>query len=621
MNSGEAALAIRHNYQAAVARLDAEQRHVAAWRPRDGNLRIQATAGSGKTTALVALAATLLREGAWPAAQLVLTTFSRKAADEIVRRVSALVDAHGTQMSTWHGLGLRVLKQVEGNKWNLNRCTELPISSRAVDVPSSIQIWRDVTGWRTIQALGRKGLALDTGLGEILDQHRFEMASGRRIEDGPQEDDAPSYFTAWKMFTEIKRKLHVWDWDDVLYAWLQILQERERKHPLVVLVDEAQDNSRVQLEIAQRLTSHPDGRLVLVGDSRQAIHTWRGAYPELFIEAEKRLGATTRYLHRTYRCPRRITELANDLVAGVAWADGPAALAHRDVEGITTFRRECVEEEVIRRVQDGEAPDRLAVLSRTNAEAGQLALQLLAQGVNARILGGGNLLKSRVAQNLLSWAKVVEAPTEEAWMRVYRTPGRYLRKTWAASVWDKARGGGDIIDAIERTPTRASGLSDLIVDLRCVAKQRTLAARLDTIARRVLGLRAEVEKISASTPQRRQSEERARDERVAQALVDLAKAFPTLEQFIALENLAEDRSSPAVTLSTMHKAKGLEWPVVYVLAEEGKVPHRYGDPDEELRLFYVAVTRAQEELHCLFEKNPSPYILSRLSNPMEVSHD
>ena len=600
------------NYEQALARLDPEQSHVAAWTPAEGNLRIQATAGSGKTTALVALASSLIQRNLWPAAQLVVTTFSRKAADEIASRIGRLVDPTGIQMSTWHGLGLRLLRARDPRAWNITRCTELPIKRRAIDVPSNIQIWRDVTGWRHIQALGRKGLDLDTGLGDILDHHRFAVANGRRIEDGPEGDDPDHFYTAWKMFTEIKRKLGVWDWDDVLYAWVEILRQGERKHPLVVLVDEAQDNSKLQLEIAQRLASHPEGRLVLVGDSRQAIHTWRGAHPELFIQAEEKLGAQTRYLHRTYRCPQAVTHLANQVVRDAAWADGPPAAAHKDAEGITTFRQGCVEREVVDRVRDGASPDRVAVLARTNADVGKIALQLLAKGVNARVLGGGNLLKSPVAQDLLAWARVAEAPTEEAWMRVYRTPSRYLRKTWAASVWDKARNGGDILDAIERTPTRSSGLAGLVQDIRCVRRAGSLAQRLDYIAKSILGLAAPEEKIAASSPERRVSEERARDDRVAGALIELAVEFNSLKKFAELENLAADTDSPAVTVSTMHRAKGLEWPIVYVVAEAGKVPHAKGDPDEELRLFYVAVTRAEEELHCLFEESPSPYIVNHL---------
>jgi len=608
------------NYEEALARLDDEQRHVASWRPTDRNLRIQATAGSGKTTTLVALAATLLRAGAWPAAQLVLTTFSRKAADEIIKRVGDLVDPTGIQMNTWHGLGLRVLRQLEPAKWNIRRCIELPIKQRAKDVPSSIQLWRDVVGWWDIAALGRKGLKLDKGLGDILDRHRLDMAEGRRLEHGETNDDPLAYLEAWTLYEQLKKKLNLWDWDDVLYAWQDRLHARERPHPLVVLVDEAQDNSWLQLDIAQRLASHPDGRLVLVGDSRQAIHTWRGAYPQLFIEAETRLGAETRYLHRTYRCPRRVTHLANALVADQPWADGPVSSAFRDIEGVTTFRNASPVEEVTQRVEGGEAPDRFAILARTNADVGNMALRLLASGVNTRVLGGGNILKSPVAQTLLAWAQVAEAPTEEAWMQVYRTPGRYLRKTWAGSVWQKVAGGMGLVEAMEHTPSNASGLYQLICDVEKVEKITSLAKRLDYIAHTILGLE-KVANLTASSPNRRRNEEKARDDRVAGALIDLAGTFPTLDAFHRLEEVATDTKAPSVTLSTMHKAKGLEWPIVYVCAEAGKVPHTQGDPDEELRLFYVAVTRAQDELHCLYDEAPSPYIVPHLGNTLEREHD
>ena len=292
-------------YDEALARLDPEQRHVAQWTPAEGNLRIQATAGSGKTTALVALASSLIHGNLWPAAQLVVTTFSRKAADEIAQRIGLLVDPTGINMSTWHGLGLRLLRQRNPSAWNIARCTELPIGRRAVDVPSSIQIWRDVTGWRSIQALGRKGLNLDTGLGAILDQHRFDMAEGRRVEDGQRDTDPPYYFTAWKLFEEIKQKRGLWDWNDVLLAWVDLLRQgRTASTPWWC----SWTRRRTTRKCAT-WRSRSGSRRTRTGVScwlgtrgRRSTHG-AGAHPELFIEAESRLGATTRYLHRTYRCP------------------------------------------------------------------------------------------------------------------------------------------------------------------------------------------------------------------------------------------------------------------------------------------------------------------------------
>ena len=591
-------------FEAAMARLDDAQRHVAAWRPEDGHLRIQSSAGSGKTTALVALAANLLRSGMDPQ-RLIVTTFARKAADEIVSRLGALADTYKTNLSTWHGLALRVLR-ARGEQWDVSRCVDMPVARRSPLTPSGLQIWRDVTGWGTIDAIGKKGL--DCGMG-LLDAYRLVRANGTLL---PDVDDLEVH-TLWSLYEELKAAYGVWDWDDVLYRWRNVLVARQRAAGLIVLVDEAQDNSRLQLEIAKALVDHPEGRLVLVGDSRQAIHTWRGAWPELFIEAETLLGATTRYLTRTYRCPPTVVALANRIVGGQTWAQGPTAEAVKSAPGIVTGERGSAEDVIQQRIQDGESPDRFAVLCRTNAEVGALALILLAVGVNARAVGQRNLLAHRVALDVMAWAQCVEAPTEEAWMRVYRTPTRYLRKTWAQAVWrhTQAAGGGPsaLRVAIMQEPTRASGLDALLDDLDLVAASTTLVERLGVIAEQVLGLTQPESALRASSADRRASEERARDDRVAQALVQLAHTFPTLADIRALENLNAEPNAPAVTLSTIHRAKGLEWPVVFLIAEKNKLPLHGGNPDEERRLLYVGVTRAEEELHLRYCISPSPYLI------------
>lgn len=605
-------------FELAMSLLDEDQTHVAAWRPEDGNLRVQATAGSGKTTALVALAASLLRSGLDPAT-LIVTTFARKAADEIQSRLLSVVPTSAREMnlSTWHGLALRVLR-ARGEKWDVSKCVDMPVARRSSVTPSFNQIWRDVIGWEAIEALnGRKGLDLTKKQSDpVRDAYRLARANGLFVEDVLSSDSMPQPITgllktAWSMYNELKAVYGVWDWDDVLYRWREVLQSAPRQTALTVLVDEAQDNSKLQLEIAQSLASHPDGRLVLVGDSRQAIHTWRGAWPELFIEAEELLGATTRYLKRTYRCPRSVVDLANKSVDGETWAEGPAAWAHKETAGIVTAQQGESPAEIYERVTSGESPDKFAILCRTNAEVGAAALQLLAAGVNAKAVGQRNLLKHRVALDMLAWAQCAENPTEEAWMRVYRTPTRFLRKTWAGAVWRRTQqddgSPAALYDAALREPTRASEHPTLLRDLAAVAALPSFAERLEYIRTDVLGL-ATWPGLRASSANRRENEERSRDDRVADALCELALRFPSLAELRSLEDLSADPQRPSVTLSTIHRAKGLEWDTVYLRAAHGKLPLQHANPAEERRLLYVGITRAKEELHFRFPSRPSPYL-------------
>ena len=267
---------------------------------------------------------------------------------------------------------------------------------------------------------------------------------------------------------------------------------------------------------------------------------------------------------------------------------------------------------MIQRVEGGESPDRLAVLARTNADVGRLALQLLARGTNARVLGGGNILKSRIAQDMIAWVQAVEAPTEEAWMRVYRTPSRYLRKVPGRRRCGTRPGTGATSStrSAARRPARPE-LATLCQDLRNLRrKQGTLSLPPGLRRKGDLGparqRREAVGVLPGSPPERGARTGRPGGGGARGACRRVPGAWTTSWRS---RPLRATRPRPAVTLSTMHRAKGLEWPIVYVLAEARQGAAREGRPRRGASaLFYVAVTRAEEELHCVFEESPSSYI-------------
>lgn len=262
-------------------RLDPFQAAVAGWRPADGNLQVVAGAGSGKTFTVVGGVGQLVRDGV-PPDRIIVTTFTRKAGDELAERTAKVVPAAAFQqlrIGTFHGLALRALRAAQPGRWPMQRCLDL--GDRAAGLPGTGLLWKQVCGWGTIRGTNLSGLDLDdaeeaardfSGAVEILRAHgirpgdldlriRFRALLGEYV---------PDCVAAWRLFEAAKRELEAWDFGDVLFAYWRGLRSREIADSAdVVIVDEAQDNSWLQLEIARLLAA--GGRLILVGDSRQCI--------------------------------------------------------------------------------------------------------------------------------------------------------------------------------------------------------------------------------------------------------------------------------------------------------------------------------------------------------------
>jgi DNA helicase-2/ATP-dependent DNA helicase PcrA len=607
-------------YDALCKRIDPDQKLVFDWSPAVGNVRVLAAAGSGKTTTTVALVAKLIRNGLDPE-RLVATTFTSKAGRERAERLARVLPP-GTldqlRVGTFHGLALRALRSSGYSKFRgMGGCMD--IGKRSAGIPSSAQLWSKVLGWAGVGGVpgtGAEGFGLEDPdvkgymlAVDVIRSHGFDSA--RELEEVARvehEDGLVYLAKAWEMVRAAKERLGAWDFADALTEYDKYLDVVDATEGTVVLVDEAQDNSEIQLRIAQKLASR--GQLILVGDLRQAIYSWRGAFPEMFREADQKIGAKTLELRNNYRSVNEVVEAGNKIAAGKSWNIGESARAARAVSGTLRISGYSDPEEeaaevasrIAQHAHDGKKLDDIAILTRTNAASAAFEAALVQKGIPCVVVGGTPFFRRYEVQNVLAYIKLSIEDDYEAFARIVNKPRRYLGAKFVDSV--RSSMGAGLLEKID------SAIDDLY------PKQRDGAREL---YRFLSELRAEewpaqVERIvrllapdDSSSSMHEADADRAG---IVAAVADLAKAWKSAREFLLFAercagDVAEARSEEGgyelppgrVTISTIHKAKGLEWSVVFVSMTAGTFPHaRSRDLEEEERLAYVAWTRAKDEL-------------------------
>lgn len=626
------------NRTALLGRLDPDQRQVAAWDGRS-NQRIVAAAGSGKTTTVVAMVTNLLESGVRPES-LIVTTFTSKAGQELHERLAKVVTAGvlaQMKVGTFHGLALRALRAADPQGWNMARCVDSG-RGRARDIPAASTLWIRACEPGRIQVLGgEEGMGIpkeDAGDYKLAVEalclsrgFRHDSAEGKAAAD---KAGLPQLHAVWSLYERQKRAHNAFDFSDALFALRDYLRTNTATRECVVVVDEAQDNSALQIEIAELLAGR--GKVMLVGDVRQSIYGWRGAAPELFLSADKRIGASTLYLPNNYRSGSSIVELGNRIAAGQSWSLGPPAKASRDSTGEITVTgygniddvSDSVAREVAAKVRDGSRPDAFAILCRTRAEQGSYEAALLAHQVPVAIVGGSSFFASRVWRDYSAvLAAVCGTATQEQVERAVGTApgvggwtGKDVAQRYATS-HDFASALEDTADAM-RHRTRREALYHF---MKFVRDARGLDFSFACEAVGVF-MCENVPKGDGDSDGRSEvmaaSKIAARFDNVGEALRFAARCEGSA---LALSEDAKDEAAQGrVCISTIHKAKGREWAHVFCDVSAMRFPHARSIDDEkrlaeEQRLFYVAVTRAADTLklsHCaeVNEKpaGPSPFL-------------
>ena len=604
----------------------------------EGPLLVLAGAGSGKTRVIAHRVAWLLEQGE-PPASLLAVTFTNKAAREMRERIRALGGAEGAEVlvATFHGFGLWLLGQEHA-------AAGLPRRFGVCDAGDQMALVRRCLS--EIQVDDRRFDA--KRVLALLSRARNALQEEIPVRPEGQGDDydlvAARVWPRYRAALQAQRSL---DFDDLvarpvaLLAGDAALRARWRDRFRHVLVDEFQDTNDAQLRLLELLAGAepPRGRrrgaagagwagrsLCAVGDDDQAIYGWRGAEVRHILGFERRFpGARVVRLEQNYRSTGNVLACANAVIARSArrhakrlWTDaGPGApvrvVALADEEEEARF----VAGEIVRTRAEGRRLEDVAVLYRLNAQSRPLEEALREAGIPHLVRGGPAFFDRAEVRDVLAWLKVCAAPHDDVSLaRIVDVPPRGIGDVSLGRLGEWAAAGRvPLIRALARAaevPALPRGAAERMADLAAQVERlrdRFRGGRLAAAARALVEEIGLLDHVRRSV---RSAEAGARKVEAVEGVLRSLEAWeqrerrPTLDAFLqrlALDSRDEEpEESAGVTLMTLHGAKGLEFPVVFLVGcEEDLLPvsgiqGEARDLEEERRLAYVGITRAREVL-------------------------
>jgi DNA helicase-2/ATP-dependent DNA helicase PcrA len=612
-----------------LTRLNPEQRQ--AVEHFEGPILVLAGAGSGKTRVLTTRIAHLIQEHGVDPSLILAVTFTNKAAGEMRDRVRRLLgqEPAGMWIGTFHSMGAR---------W-LRRHAALIGWSSSFSITDADQSLRQVK--KTMERLGvpEKQWHPKAVQGAISAAKNALVGT---IEYEKLAADAFSRVVAevYPAYQKSLKEQNAFDFDDLLVAPIRMFEtneallERYRSRFRFVLVDEYQDTNRAQYRLLSMLAS-AHGNLMVVGDDDQSIYGWRGADVSNILDFEHDFpGAAVVRLEQNYRSTGTILEVANQVIAENTKRKGKTLRTDAG-PGDTVTRLEAVDErdeaewiaaEVVDRRRGGRTYRDFVVLYRTNAQSRAFEEAFRRIDLPYQIVGGTRFYERREIMDVLAYLRLISNPRDAgAFDRIVNYPRRGIGATSQARLMEWAtRRGLSLLEASARASEcgelRAPAPASFEAFAALIQRYAALAAHLH-VGELLEKLIDEVGIIDALRDEGPEGEDRIENVREllagAQDFSVDADLEPedqpedgatSLDLFLQKVSLLTDvdRHDPdaeAVTLMTLHNAKGLEFPTVFVSGlEDGLFPlsRTFDDPDaleEERRLFYVGVTRAERKLY------------------------
>lgn len=638
-----------------------------AVRHSDGPVLVLAGAGSGKTQVITRRIAYILANGRAEPGQILAVTFTNKAASEMRERVAELVgkkDAGAIVISTFHSYCLQVLRK------HIGRLGYRKNFSIAGDSDSRTLLRRVVEDLGSTESFDmgtfQARISLMKNANEAPDPEK-----PMPVENATQEKYAENLAEVYERYHSALRAANSVDFDDLMLLTLRLWDENPdllaacRDAFKYVMVDEYQDTNKVQYALIRRLVSE-HRNLCVVGDDDQSIYAWRGADSRMILEFDKHFpDARVVTLDQNYRSTTTILEAANAVIKNnlarrekKLWSDLGAG---RKLDWIVCADEEQEAEEALKwmnfiQARTGARYSDFAFLYRSNQQSRPLEVTLRQAGVPYVVIGGQDFFERAEVRDIISYLKIIANPRDEAaFLRVVNMPRRgigdaTLHKIHAlcrdeklslgqatAQLLKQGIDGGPTQLALGESPEdrvrqfkeqkTEKGLRDF---LRLLDKFRKRFREKDGTLREItedlinaIDYHGELVR-SCKTPQQ-VSNRWNNVEVVVKAIGDYEEKAeaPTLGNFLDESHLntdpsrfgKEERRKSGVTLMTIHSAKGLEFPFVFLMGmEDGLMPHERSikehNIEEERRLFYVALTRGKRHV-TLFEA------LSRVRNGKE----
>ncbi|MBN2446618.1 MAG: UvrD-helicase domain-containing protein [Phycisphaerae bacterium] len=598
-----------------LADLNEPQRQAVAH--RDGPLLVLAGPGSGKTRVITRRAANLVQTGVAPR-HILAITFTNKAADEMRQRIAALGIDRGMWVYTFHALGVRLLREFG------------PLAH----IEPGFSIYDEADQKRLV----KEAMALCQFNDQLLKPERALSqisAAKNRLETPEKYAERSDFFDQrmiariYEAYEQLLRQRNAVDFDDLLMRVAVVLRdhaeivERLNIRFQYLLIDEYQDTNHAQYLIAKQLSKHHHN-ICATGDPDQSIYGWRGADISNILEFERDYPeATIVRLEENYRSTKHILRAASQLIRNNRKRKHKDLWTHNaEGEPVTVCEfdegrdeAEHIAETIAQAHESGEPYGNFAIMYRVNAISRGLEEALRFRGMPYRIARGVEFYNRREIRDTLAYLRVLANPADDiALLRIINTPARGIGNTTIGRMREYAEEHHlsllEVVRRVETIPSiktaarKVRAFADLMAELK-VESEGAVADAVGAVLKRS-GLEAALKK----------EREEGGEDRIAnvEELVSAAARYdeeiedPTLEDFLQRVSLTSDQdaideNADAVLLLTLHAAKGLEFPTVFIVGlEQGMLPHDRalqgdGDIEEERRLAFVGITRAERRLY------------------------
>jgi DNA helicase-2/ATP-dependent DNA helicase PcrA len=600
-----------------------------------GPLLVLAGAGSGKTRVLTHRIAYLVATGQAKPSEILAITFTNKAAGEMRERVELLVGGLVRLMwvMTFHSACARILRA---------EAKQLGYTARfsIYDEADSVRLVKRCLDELSIDPKRFAPRAIKAQISNAKNQLEDASAYRQRVGSFFEQTSADVY----ELYERRIHEMNALDFDDLLFRTVNVFElfpevlERYRATFRWLLVDEYQDTNHAQYRLLQLLAGK-ERNVCVVGDDDQSIYSFRGADIRNILDFERDFPSTTVIkLEQNYRSTQTILSAANAVVANnrgrkskQLWTElGAGELVRvRELEDEHAEAR-FVASEIERLADEGVSRREITVFYRTNAQSRVLEDTLVRFGVSYQVIGGTKFYERAEIKDALAYLTLLVNPQDTvSFSRVVNSPRRGIGQTTQGrivshantvgmSVWDTALVPEDIPGLGPAAVKAVDSFMSVMERLRELAERTNVGDLLETVlaetgyiealeAERTIEAQGRVENLHELVGVAREFDVTWEGE---QGLASLAEFLQQLSLFSEQDALRDD--DDIATLMTLHNAKGLEYPVVFMIGcEEGVFPHgrsiEEGNLEEERRLCYVGITRARERLYMTFTRTRTLY--------------
>ncbi len=580
--------------------LDEEQR--AAVLDDGGESIVIAGPGSGKTKVITHKIAYLISSGV-PAGRILLVTFTKAAANEMIHRAQQVSKSplNGMLAGTFHHVCNYLLRKY-------SNVLKLDPNFSILDEEDSKTIVKQAIG----EYVERNEKFPSPSV--VLSVISLAANTSRNVEDVIDEDFDYLYTFSSKLkkikerYEELKIDQSALDYDDLLVYTNNLLdiesvREKESFNYLWVLVDEFQDTNKIQYEIVKKLSS-VHGNLMVVGDDAQSIYSFRGARYENIIEMANRKDVKIYKIQTNYRSSPQIVELINSMIPNNIFAKTLKPVKPDFKRPVVVSTWDSIEEaefvcaKINELVNEGVLPSEIAVLYRNHSQSMDLQLELSKSRIPFKVRSGVRFTDSKHVKDVLAFLRVLANPKDMiSWMRIFQLFSGVGKRSTEKVISDEDF-RNDPINFARHLSKIGQKYEKIEEIFRSISRDDTPSEIIDRIFENFYS-----DYIALNF------EDRIERQMDIKRIIEIAQRYENINDFLSdlaiTENIDLDRKEgekeESVTLTTVHRAKGLEWDVVFIISvNPGDFPSSFaiseGKIEEEERVFYVAITRAKRYL-------------------------